>query len=68
LQTSTSSFDVISLIVADKKQNLYFGTEGGGITILDKKTETTRSLSASSSSELSGNSIKSLFLSDAEIL
>jgi len=62
------SFDVISSIVADKKQNLYFGTEGGGITILDKKTETTRFLSASKSSELSGNSIKSLFLSDAEVL
>uniref|UniRef100_UPI0037BE9DD5 ligand-binding sensor domain-containing protein n=1 Tax=Flavobacterium sp. TaxID=239 RepID=UPI0037BE9DD5 len=62
------SFDVISSIVADKDNNIYFGTEGGGITILDKKTETTRFLSASKSSELSGNSIKSMYLSEKGIL
>jgi signal transduction histidine kinase/ligand-binding sensor domain-containing protein/DNA-binding response OmpR family regulator len=62
------SFDVISSIVADKDKNIYFGTEGGGITILDKKTETTRFLSASKSSELSGNSIKSMYLSEKGIL
>lgn len=62
------SFNVISSIVADKKQNLYFGTEGGGITILDKKTQTTSFLTATKSSELSGNSIKSMFLSENRIL
>ena len=62
------SFDVISSIVADKDNNIYFGTEGGGITILDKKTETTRFLSASKSSELSGNSIKSMHLSEKGVL
>nr|WP_315148608.1 two-component regulator propeller domain-containing protein [uncultured Flavobacterium sp.] len=62
------SFDVISSIVADKNQNIYFGTEGGGITILDKKSETTRFLSASKSSELSGNSLKSMYLSDTGVL
>lgn len=62
------SFDVISSIVADKYKNIYFGTEGGGITILDNKTETTRFLSASKSSELSGNSIKSMYLSEKGIL
>jgi ligand-binding sensor domain-containing protein/signal transduction histidine kinase/DNA-binding response OmpR family regulator len=62
------SFNVISSIVADKNKNIYFGTEGGGITILDKNTETTRFLSASKSSELSGNSIKSLYLSENGVL
>ena len=62
------SFDVISSIVADKDKNIYFGTEGGGITILDKNTETTRFLSASKSSELSGNSIKSMHLSEKGVL
>lgn len=58
------SFDVISSIVADKDKNLYFGTEGGGITVLDNKTETTSYLTTSESSELSRNNIKSMFLSD----
>jgi len=62
------SFDVISSIVADKNKNIYFGTEGGGITILDKKTQTTRFLSASTRTELSGNSIKSMYLSEKGIL
>jgi ligand-binding sensor domain-containing protein/signal transduction histidine kinase/DNA-binding response OmpR family regulator len=62
------SFNVISSIVADKNQNIYFGTEGGGITILDKKTETTRFLSASKNNQLSGNSVKSMFYSDNGIL
>jgi signal transduction histidine kinase/ligand-binding sensor domain-containing protein/DNA-binding response OmpR family regulator len=62
------SFDVISSIVADKDKNLYFGTEGGGITILDNKTETTSYLTTNKSSELSRNNIKSMFLSDKGIL
>ena len=62
------SFDVISSIVADKDKNLYFGTEGGGITVLDNKTETTSYLTTSESSELSRNNIKSMFLSDKGIL
>jgi len=62
------SFDVISSIVADKYNNIYFGTEGGGITVLDKKTQTTRFLSPSKRSELSGNSIKSMYLSEKGIL
>ncbi|SHG46175.1 Signal transduction histidine kinase [Flavobacterium fluvii] len=62
------SFDVVSSIVADKDKNIYFGTEGGGITILDNKTETTSYLTANKSSELSRNNIKSMFLSDKGIL
>lgn len=62
------SFDVISSIVADKDKNLYFGTEGGGITVLDNKTETTSYLTTNKSSELSRNNIKSMFLSDKGIL
>lgn len=62
------SFDVISSIVADKDKNLYFGTEGGGITVLDNKTETTSYLTTSESSELSRNNIKSMLLSDKGIL
>ncbi|QBN17433.1 hybrid sensor histidine kinase/response regulator [Flavobacterium nackdongense] len=62
------SFDVISSIIADKNQNVYFGTEGGGITILDKKTERTRFLSAGKSLEWPGNSIKSMLLTDNGIL
>lgn len=61
------SFDVVSSIVADKN-NIYFGTEGGGITILNKNTETTRFLSATKSVELSGNSVKSMYLSEKGVL
>lgn len=62
------SFDVISSIVADQNQNIYFGTEGGGISILDKITQTTRFLMATKSSELSGNNVKSMYLSDKGLL
>jgi ligand-binding sensor domain-containing protein/signal transduction histidine kinase/DNA-binding response OmpR family regulator len=35
------SFDVVSSIAADKNQNIYFGTEGGGITVYNEKTGAT---------------------------
>jgi signal transduction histidine kinase/ligand-binding sensor domain-containing protein/DNA-binding response OmpR family regulator len=66
--TSALSYDVVSSLAADVNKNIYIGTEGGGITILDKKTETTHFLSASTRSELSGNSIKSMYLSEKGVL
>lgn len=62
------SFDVISSIVADQNENIYFGTEGQGITILDKKNNTTRILSTSIDNKLPGNSIKSMYLSEKGVL
>ncbi|WP_428232340.1 two-component regulator propeller domain-containing protein [Flavobacterium sp.] len=56
------SFDVVSSILADKNQNIYFGTEGGGITIYNKKTEATSYINSQSGQTVK-NDIKSMCLS-----
>ncbi|BDU26777.1 two-component regulator propeller domain-containing protein [Flavobacterium sp. GSB-24] len=61
------SFDVVSSIIADKNQNIYFGTEGGGITIYNKSTETTSYIN-SKTGQSNKNDIKSMCLSDDRIL
>ena len=57
------SFDVVSSIIADKNQNIYFGTEGGGITIYNKNTEATSYINSKSGQTVK-NDIKSMCLSD----
>ncbi|MBF4507785.1 response regulator [Flavobacterium sp. JLP] len=57
------SFDVVSSIIADKNQNIYFGTEGGGITVYNKNSETTSYIN-SKSGQTTKNDIKSMCLAD----
>ena len=61
------SFDVVSSIITDKNQNIYFGTEGGGITIYNKNTEATSYIN-SKSGQTNKNDIKSMCLSEDNIL
>jgi signal transduction histidine kinase/ligand-binding sensor domain-containing protein/DNA-binding response OmpR family regulator len=61
------SFDVVSSIVADKNQNIYFGTEGGGITIYNKNTETTSYIN-NKIGQTTKNDIKSMYLAENNIL
>lgn len=56
------SFDVVSSIIADKNQNIYFGTEGGGITIYNKNTEAVNYINSKSGQTIK-NDIKSMCLS-----
>lgn len=61
------SFDVVSSIIADKNQNIYFGTEGGGITIFNTAAETVSYIN-SKTGQTNKNDIKSMCLSDDHIL
>lgn len=56
------SFDVVSSIIADKNQNIYFGTEGGGITIYNKNTEAVSYINSKSGQTIK-NDIKAMCLS-----
>jgi len=57
------SFDVVSSIIADKNQNIYFGTEGGGVTIFNRNTEAISYINSNSGQTVK-NDIKSMCLSD----
>lgn len=65
---SALSFDVVSSLAADTDKNIYIGTEGGGITVLDSKTAITTTINAASSNGISVKNIKSLCLSNTGIL
>lgn len=56
------SFDVVSSIIADKNHNVYFGTEGGGITIFNTNTEVVSYINSKSGQTVK-NDIKSMCLS-----
>ncbi|KQO20679.1 histidine kinase [Flavobacterium sp. Leaf82] len=56
------SFDVVSSIISDKNDNIYFGTEGGGITIYNKNTEAVSYINSKSGQTVK-NDIKSMCLS-----
>ncbi|MFH6988931.1 two-component regulator propeller domain-containing protein [Flavobacterium collinsii] len=60
------SFDVVSSIVTDNNHNVYFGTEGGGITIFNRNTEAVSYINSQSGKNVK-NDIKSMCLS-ADIL
>jgi signal transduction histidine kinase/ligand-binding sensor domain-containing protein/DNA-binding response OmpR family regulator len=56
------SFDVVSSIISDKNHNIYFGTEGGGITIYNKNSEAVSYINSKSGQNIK-NDIKSMCLS-----
>ncbi|AJR04467.1 hybrid sensor histidine kinase/response regulator transcription factor [Siansivirga zeaxanthinifaciens] len=62
------SFDAIGSMAKDINNNLYFGTEGGGITILDNKTGKTKFINTKNSKVLNSDNIKSLYLSEEGLL
>ena len=57
------SFDVVSSIIADKNQNVYFGTEGGGVTIFNRNTEAISYINSKSGQTVK-NDIKSMCLAN----
>ncbi|TCN54618.1 response regulator [Flavobacterium circumlabens] len=61
------SFDVVSSIITDKNKNIYFGTEGGGITIYNQNTSATSYIN-SKTGHNNKNDIKSMSLSPDNIL
>ncbi|MCD0467135.1 two-component regulator propeller domain-containing protein [Flavobacterium sp. ENC] len=61
------SFDVVSSIITDKNKNIYFGTEGGGITIYNPNTAATSYIN-SKTGQYNKNDIKSMSLSADNIL
>ena len=60
------SYDVVSSIAADK-DNLYFGTEGGGITVLNHHSQEASYLNKSTVSGFPSNNIKAVLLDDQEL-
>lgn len=61
------SFDVVSSIIADKNKNIYFGTEGGGITVYNPNTSVTSYIN-SKTGQTNKNDIKSMCLSKDNML
>ncbi|MFC2110173.1 two-component regulator propeller domain-containing protein [Bacteroidota bacterium] len=62
------SFDVVSSIASDKKDYLYFGTEGGGLTVYNEKLNKTKFITTANNKELVSDNIKSLYLSEKGLL
>ncbi|MFD1294692.1 two-component regulator propeller domain-containing protein [Lutibacter holmesii] len=70
-QNSTNaalSFNVVSAMVTDGEKNIYLGTEGGGITVLNTKENSAAYLNMDNVYGLPTNSIKSLLFDDKENL
>ena len=65
---SALSFDVVSSLAADANKNIYIGTEGGGITVLDSKSGATTMINSATSNGIPVDNIKSLCLSNTGIL
>lgn len=57
------SYNVVGSIVSDQKSKVYFGTEGGGITILDLNTGKIGYLNKKNIKGLTSDNVKSLYLS-----
>jgi len=62
------SFNVVGSIESDLKQNIYFGTEGGGITVLNKKSNTISFINTNITKGLLTDNIKTLLLVNDEDL
>ena len=65
---SALSFDVVSSLAADANKNIYIGTEGGGMTVLDSKSGVTTIVNSATSNGIPVDNIKSLCLSNSGIL
>lgn len=66
-KTNSLSYSVISSIDHYQNDLLFFGTEGNGITILNKKSNAVSYLNQNTHSDLTANNIKSLLI-DEELL
>lgn len=58
------SYNVVGSIVSDFKEHIYFGTEGGGITVFNKNTNATRYINTDNTKGLPTDNIKTLLLAD----
>lgn len=62
--TNSLSYNVVSSMVLDAEKNMYFGTEGGGVTILNNKSDRTSYLNSTNLKELPTNNVKTLLLNN----
>ena len=62
------SFNAIGSMASDANKNIYFGTEGGGITVFNSLTRQTRFINKKNSVELNSDNIKSLYLAEDGLL
>ena len=62
------SYYVVGSIVSDFKENIFFSTEGGGITVFNKKLNTTRYINVKNTKRLPSDNIKTLLLDNKEDL
>ncbi len=58
---------VVSSIEEDSKGNIYFGTEGSGITVLNQFKNTNSYLTKTLNQELNGVNVKSLFIDEEKL-
>tara|TARA_R110000868_G_scaffold71713_3_gene209740 strand:- start:10406 stop:14485 length:4080 start_codon:yes stop_codon:yes gene_type:complete len=59
--SNSLNYDVVSSIETDTLNYIYFGTEGGGITVLDHKSQTASFLTLENTKDFPSNNIKSLY-------
>ena len=62
------SYNVVGSIASDFKGNVYFGTEGGGITVLNKNSNATYFINTDNTKELPTENIKTLLLANQTYL
>ncbi|MGO4773160.1 two-component regulator propeller domain-containing protein [Flavobacterium sp. W22_SRS_FK3] len=62
------SFDVVSSMATDGQENIYFGTEGGGITIYERKTDQVSYIGKNNPLQRDNSDVKSLHLSENGLL
>ena len=62
------SYNVVGSIASDIFQNIYFGTEGGGITLLNKESGNVSYINKSNTKGLSTDNLKTLFQANDEDL
>ncbi len=61
------SYNVVSAIQTDTAKNIYFGTEGGGITILNTLTKKIHYINSKNTHKLASNNIKALAIIKDEL-
>ncbi|WP_166963816.1 hybrid sensor histidine kinase/response regulator transcription factor [Yeosuana marina] len=61
------SYNVVGSIVSDFKETICFGTEGGGVTVLNTTLNTTNYINVNNTKGLSSDNIKTLFLDNQDL-